>query len=182
MLSLRAVYVCLCDQSTDASADSCITSDPFFQPHRATRSSSLPRKKRGNTRMMLYLYQTVPKEDCTSRSNATPPPATAGVCWWTPDGPYLVPPRGGRDFTYRKHMCYTAIWGLIYGTFTLIYKDSWNLLLDSFWQTNPTVVTQSRCDHSHHNTAEWPVDREAVQLDDPASCPFLANILYTKMS
>ncbi len=141
-----------------------------------TRSSSLPRKRQGNTRTMLCSYQTVPKEDCTSRSNATPPLATAGVCWWTPDGPYLGPPRGGRDFSYRKLMCFVAILRGIYGTFTLIYKDSWNLLLDSFWQTNQTVVTQSRCDHGHHNTAEWSVDRKAVQLDDPASCPLLANI------
>ncbi|KAG7230101.1 hypothetical protein INR49_009821 [Caranx melampygus] len=43
---------------------------------------------------MLYLSQTVPKEDSTSQSNATPPPATAGVCWWTLDGPYLEPPPG----------------------------------------------------------------------------------------
>lgn len=144
------VCICRCvhDQSTDASADSCITSDPSVQPHHVTRSSSLPRKKRGNTRTMLFLYQTVPKEDCTSPSNATPTPATAGVCWWTPDGPYLGPPPGGRDFTYAKLTCYMAIWWL--------YKDSWNLLLGAFVVSKPgSCNTKQLSDHSHPNTEKW---------------------------
>lgn len=144
MLSLQAGCVCLCDRSIYASADSSITSDPSLQPHHVTRNSSLPRKRRSSTRTMLYSYQTVPKEDCTSQSNATPLPATAGACWWTLDGPYLGPPPGEREFTCTKLMCYTGTLGLICGIFTLIYKDSWNLLLGYLWQSNQTVVTQSR--------------------------------------
>lgn len=87
-----------------------LTSDPSSQPQHVTRSSSPPRKRLGSTRTMLCSYPTVPKEDSTRRSNVTPPPATAGVCWWTLDGPYLGPPPGGRDLTY--------------GTFTLIYTHS----------------------------------------------------------
>lgn len=87
-----------------SSLDSYITSiHPSLQPHHVTRSSSLPRKRRGNTRTMLYSYRTVPREDSTSQSNATPPPATAGVCWWTLDGPYLGPPPGGKEFITHKH-------------------------------------------------------------------------------
>ena len=54
--------------------------------------------------------------------------------------------------------------GFIYGIFTLTYKDSWNLLLHSVWQTNQTVVTQSRS----VIIAEGSVGTESVQLDNPA--------------
>lgn len=59
------------------------------------------------------------------------------------------------ETSYKQNPCVIRPFGAyLWYFFTLIYIDSWNLLLGSLWQTNQTVV-------SHLNTAEWPVNEEA---------------------
>lgn len=131
------MHVCLrsCDQHANTFADSYITSD-LSQPRLVTRRSFLPKKRQGSTRTTLYLYQTVPKEDFTSLSNATPLLATAGVCLWILDGPYLGPLQGGQNITYKKtNMVYRYLRLYVWYLITLC-KYPWNLLPCSVWETN----------------------------------------------
>lgn len=125
---------------------------------------------------MLYSYPTAPKEGCTSLSSATLPPATAGVYWWILDGLYLAPPPGRRDYNHPKNhsaahsMPLFRAYLLVF--FTLIY---WHLLLcgKPSRQSCQAII-------SHSNSADWPVNREAVLLlDDSASSSLLASALST---
>jgi len=54
----------------------------------------MPWTRLGIVLVRTFSSQTVGLEVFTKQSSATSPQATAGVFWWTQDGPFLEPPQG----------------------------------------------------------------------------------------
>lgn len=63
-----------------------------------TRSDRAHWTRLGRILARPFSSRTVGPEAFTNRSSATSPQATAGVCWWTRDGPFLEPPPGNISY------------------------------------------------------------------------------------